>query len=367
MTLDKEGKQPLVVSPGQDMLFLGPPGAFLRVIPSEPPAGALMPTEVKIEDLKEGKLQHYTFKRKGLLYMGYYYPHKYTGAPLEPEADSKIYLYFFKPEFFLDSNTIREETNTSSNNIDNQEVIPYKEDIKIEPLEKSNIAHIMGWISIIIFFILLFVCTRQVRKYYFFNINDPGPASSMRSLFESGTREFLCIYCGKQLKIKGRFECRLGHVPDQEQYIFEKCGVRIDGKQCPDIFDYMRCNNCGEEIALNEHNYNREEIENRGKDYILRTNPHKITEAYVVGISGVASLAASSVVAVLFAVPWAKENSLAIDMYIFIYGFWEFYKNFAPIGFYIGFVAVAGLIIFLYKRFKIEDIIVENPYVKRGI
>jgi hypothetical protein len=367
LTLDKAGKQPLIVGPEDKMIFLGPPGAFLRRLTSDASAETLMLSKVTIEDFKKDKVLMYTFKRKGLLYLGYYYPHKYTGEPLKPEADSKIYLYFFKPEFLKEPKNIKGETNTSFNDADKQEVIPYNKDIEIKPLNQSDVTSLPGWSVVIAFLIFLSVGTMCVRKYGFKNIDTPGTPSSMRFLFECGTKNFFCIHCGKQLKIKGKFECRLGHVPDQEQYIFETCGVRIDGKKCPDVFEYMRCNNCGEEIALNENNYNREEIENRGKEYILRTSPHKEKAALIVGASVMASIVVSSVVSVLFTVPLVDENLCAIDVYKFIYGQWEYMKHFTPAVFYIGFVVILGLIIFLYERFGTEDIIVKNPYVKRKI
>lgn len=111
-------------------------------------------------------------------------------------------------------------------------------------------------------------------------INEaPKSFSSMASLYnvpiqkrilgKKRKTDFKCIHCTKPLTVYGRYQCRAGHVPPLNRYIFENC------HQCDDIHEFIKCESCGKEIDLYNDQYNQEEIDNRGKDFISRENPYK--------------------------------------------------------------------------------------------
>jgi len=357
MALDSEATQMLTLNPGDKVMFFGPPGSFLVSRSNKGKNILWLPADTNLEELKKDIIRSRVIKAKTFLYAGYYYPDKYTGAPNKVPPDQVIYLYILKPSFFKDQ---KETAKPASDN--GEKPVHFENVFEIKPLiNKSGWVHFASVISCIFFFSGLTAYFILVKKNGQKKVYEPEENSSMRGLFKTGTRKFFCRHCGAELKIIGRFECRLGHIPQKDRYVFKKCNVWQDGKKCNDVFEYMRCNHCGKELSLDEVNYNEEEIVNRGKDYILRKSPLKryIIPAYC----------GSFLVAFMpQAFAWInRDNNIELELYQSIYSWYDYQRIFDPSIFYLAACLIIGALIVAYTIFMTDDVIVRNPYDRKKV
>jgi len=354
---NEEGK-PFILNAGARIMFLGPPGAFIFVVTKgEQRIIKVLPHENTLDNIKKGTCVYHEFEKRSLLYLGYYYPEKYTGAPYWCPPNKQIYLYVLKPSFFNDQKeTVKPDSN------DDAEPVPLSKPFEIRPLvNKSGWLHVAGVIGSLLFLGVMVSGFKFVDKFELKYVRERKEYNSMRSLYKDGVKKFLCRHCGAELKIKGRFECRLGHIPETDRYIFQKCNVWQDGKKCQDIFEYMRCNHCGKELSLDKENYNEEEIANRGKDYILRTAPIKkrIIPLYMIAFF------AFIFPQIYFADLWSGNRLFELSMYQEIYGWITYQLIFNPSIYYFAACLIIGGLIVAYTIFMTDDVIVRNPYDRK--
>lgn len=356
--------KPLEVKPGEYVSFTGPRGAFIIALgnnKSEQTIYAMSRDEAVIQrDNGIGfRYRVHPIYRRSLLHLGYYYPDKETGKSIQPPKDAAVEICVtgageFEQRFI---DRIRHFFSWGASD----PVEPYGKNVKIfEGGVNSAWAHGGGIISLLVFFYGIYLW-RKIAKETSEDIAKPHNASSMRSLYRTGQRKFLCVHCGQPLKTVGRFQCRVGHIPDHDVNIFKKCSYRGEQGICPDVFEYMRCHHCGGEIALDQKYYNQEEIENRGKKYIMRKNPYKVQlwpYFLTYAISGLIMIAAVSVN--------EKGQPYIREIYESLYGSIAYMGHFFFPGlYYFLFITVIyfGLNIYL-GQFK-KDVIIENPYEKR--
>lgn len=181
------------------------------------------------------------------------------------------------------------------------------------------------------------------NAHKFNSMYDLYHVTFLKRILGKRKKEFDCIYCGAKLEVVGKFRCRAGHIPQTNRHIFDNCHM------CDDIFEYIQCSSCNKDISLFDENYNQEDINNRGKDYISRATPYKkLPIRYSIWLIFYFICASVDLVFLLF-LSNPKLNILTT---------WSF----------IGGYTIAGFILCLlhYVFFVSQkDIVMENPYLKR--
>jgi hypothetical protein len=191
----------------------------------------------------------------------------------------------------------------------------------------------------------------------------------MRELWRKGEREFWCPHCTQALKVYGRFDCICGHIQSEPRYAFESCD------DCGNFLDGVRCESCGRNVDFNATQYNPEEIQNRGKEYIKRTSPEK---KYFTVFLIVFNLAFLGFIYLLSFSDWLRSPELIVgdwesfsvlsDIYREYFGYVDkmnflfFDPILGPVYLPLLFV-VLGLYHGLREQFK--KVLIENPYGKK--
>jgi len=343
-----------VLEPGTHFTIVGPIGTVVMVVLSDGERDYKMPEHTTVKAIEDGTLKVLRYHKKALFYAGYYHPDKESGEPQAVPKNSRVIVYTFDNSFFKETSKLKD--------LSNDPVKSVSDNLYIKRVYSSSF-----WLT----FTCWFSVALTVSCMVFFNkfmawterkLSKPGsalPFESMRYLFNSGKKKFLCLHCGENLKIKGKFQCRFGHVPDKDKYIFKKCGVRTSAGKCPEEFNYMKCNHCGCEIALNETNYNEEEIQNRGKKYILR--PHRLKKTVefflLVGL-----LMASSTPMMIYKDVIGKDIHYPSSIYIDLYGNFNFFNNIDPSIYYLIFNILLLVGFFVYSKYFTEGVRIKNPY-----
>jgi hypothetical protein len=341
------------LNPYQQFSFIGPPGAFIVSLLPKGRTTCFFPMKLDIQ--KDGKISYWydSVGRRSRLYLGYYFPEKNTGKPRAPDNDDYAAIYVYKPGAFKEEEEVDEEKMK-------EEITPFPQRVDINRLTPlSPLRKGLFYLAIpLYFFILLSIYSlgKERREDRLKDAQHPRAFRSMRSLFESDRkRKFLCLHCGEPLKIKGRFECRVGHVPRRDRYIFKNC------PKCDDVHEYIVCAKCGRDMSLDEKIYNEEEIKNRGKKYIARKNPCKQDNFFYFIIPFMFIFIYVGLLKTFL----LEENTILplSIIYLDFYGLLDHVKLFDPLTPVIFFLVIIAFfvlgILFIKTR---KDIVIRNPY-----
>jgi len=318
-------------------LFLAPKGAFAVGLSSDGRLVNIFPHITnKIKNVRNANKVITTCRaRKLRIYIGYYYPNRETGDPILPNEDDYCVLYLSR----------------STDSLKNK-IAPFKNPITIERIHPCSVwANIFILLNLSLPLVVLFLGFKIIKNL---KIDKPQESKSMKTLYRFGKRNFLCIYCGQKLKVKGKFKCPVGHVPIVDRYIFKGC-LKCDSK-----YKKMKCNNCGSVIELEKKYYIREEIENRGKAFISRINPLKKYWWYVC----CSACTIFSFSGALHISPYGVDYRQYL--YYLIHGFGSYYiVPFDCIGTIILPVILISFVVgYLYIFLFTKEIVIKNPYNK---
>jgi len=332
----------LRVKAGSKVALFAPSGEFL-VVHYANGNDFIYPQKLNTGFDKQPVFNLTTLTKDAYLYAGYFYPEKDTIDKINPGI--------FEFLVYVD------DTNAKSG--DDEKLSPFAENPQIYWVspEARYVFHGIGIIAILIWFWFVKEHIKSSRQ----EAEKMGKSEkfiSLRAAYKKNPNNpLLCIYCGNLLQTVDLFNCPAGHVPKQPQSIFKKCGV--DG--CPYEFSNITCNHCGSTISLNKDKYNQEEIQNRGKEKILRIHPAKRGIATMLCVIGIIILILMYLISHVLLLNGPITKEAAMYNYKDIHGYFAYYNHINPLPYY-GFALILFSIIIYLIIIKMDNVLVGNPY-----